>query len=237
MTEPLFGCFSIADAIQITKGRLFAPLDPFNPRNDFDIEYIAHSLSLQCRWMGGTSNLANGDPLFYSVAQHSCYVADLAQVSRKTLVPDYDWDAKGAAYPGYYGLMHDASEAFLCDIPRPLKPKLIGYYDYEADLMSAISGHHEVPMHQAIISAVKKVDNWMIYWERDEMIGVPEESYSGEAEQHPGTLIRDVIPDFFPWSPKVAKDQFLMRYEKLAADNRWEPSGYSQRGYGIRKAA
>ena len=36
-------------------------------------------------------------------------------------------------------LMHDASEAYLVDIPRPIKPLLHGYYELEDKLMTAIA--------------------------------------------------------------------------------------------------
>lgn len=200
MTSNEFGTFSIADAIQITGGRFFLPMQPEHPRNDFDIDYIAHSLALQCRWMGGTSNLATGEPVFYSVAQHSCIVSDLTG--------------------RFYGLMHDASEAYLCDIPRPLKPLLGGYYEYEAALMDTILGHFGVPVDDDTKRIVKNCDNNMIFWERDLLIGAPEEPYFKEDEWHPGTTMFDVVHDFTCWSPERAKREFLDRfntYQKVAA--------------------
>lgn len=197
MTEREFGTLDIADAIQITKGRYFVPLQPEHPANDYDIEYMAHSLALQCRWMGGTTDLITFDPVFYSVAQHSCIVADLTG--------------------HFYGLMHDGSEAFLCDIPRPLKPFLKGYYEFEAALMKQIIARHNVPTSPEIIAKVKFIDNLMIYWERDAMIGKPIEPYTMEHIDHPGTTIFDVVNDFEPWSPKRAKQEFLDRYERFAA--------------------
>jgi hypothetical protein len=64
---------------------------------DVQIEDIAHSLALQCRYMGHSAG-------FYSVARHSIIVAHNA--------PDHlALDA----------LLHDAAEAYLGDLPRPLK--------------------------------------------------------------------------------------------------------------------
>jgi len=197
MTQAEFGTLEIADAIQITKGRLFVPLQPSHPANDYDIDYMAHSQALQCRWMGGTNDLRTGDPVFYSVAQHACIVSDLTRT--------------------FYGLMHDASESYLCDIPRPLKPFLKGYYEFEAALMQEILTRHNVPHTPEIIKRVKVIDNSMIYWERDAMIGLPCEPYANEKLDHPGTTIFDVVPDFEPWSPKRAKQEYLDRYERFAA--------------------
>lgn len=225
------GLFKIADAIQITNGRYFVPLDPAHPYNDYDIEYIAHSLSLQCRWMGGTGDLATGEPLLYSVAQHSVIVSDLVNMGRTKLVPKWDWEKDDS--PAFYGLMHDASEAYLCDIPRPLKPCLVGYYDYEAKLMDSIIAYFGIPMSSAIKEAVRRVDNAMIFWERDKLIGIPVEPYGNE-DQHPLSTIDEVVPDFYCWSPKEAKQRFLDKFAEIVTyDGNYVPLEYSGRGYGI----
>lgn len=64
---------------------------------------IAHSLSMQCRFNGHTEH-------FYSVAQHSCIVADL--------VPEEHQLA---------ALLHDAPEAYVGDLVRPLKVEMREY--------------------------------------------------------------------------------------------------------------
>lgn len=68
---------------------------------------ISHSLAHLCRFNGHTRD-------FYSVAQHSCIVADL--------VPD---EHKLAA------LLHYATEAYLGDMTRPLKQWIRAYQDFE----------------------------------------------------------------------------------------------------------
>ncbi|MEQ6333280.1 hypothetical protein [Sphingobium sp. MK2] len=223
--------FPIADAIQLPKGRMFVPLDPPHPMNVFDIEYIAHSLSLQCRWMGGTSNLATGEPVLYSVAQHSVIVSDLANIGRSKLVPGADWEK--IASPALYGLMHDASEAYLCDVPRPLKPALGGYYDYEKALMAAILAEFNVPTSPEIYEAVRAVDNDMIFLERDKLIGVPPVPYSNEND-HPGKTIDEVVPEFYCWSPREAKQRFLDKFAECKVwDGHHVPLEYAKRGYGL----
>lgn len=76
------------------------------------IEDIAQSLSMQCRYNGHIR-------LFYSVAEHSVLVAKW--ILEKT--GDY-----GMALEA---LLHDASEAYLCDIPRPFKRLLPQYKELE----------------------------------------------------------------------------------------------------------
>lgn len=81
--------------ITTASGRSFSLHDP--QPSDVCIEDIAHALSNLCRWTGHTRN-------FYSVAQHSMLVAEKLPAEAKL-----------------HGLMHDAHEAYIGDISRPLK--------------------------------------------------------------------------------------------------------------------
>jgi hypothetical protein len=94
------------DWIQTFTGGAFWPLDP--RVEDIRIEDIAHALSMLCRYNGHCTR-------FYSVAEHSVYVSRL-------VAPEHRLAA----------LLHDASEAYLADVPRPVKPLLQGYAEIEA---------------------------------------------------------------------------------------------------------
>lgn len=78
---------------------------------EYGIDPIAHSLSLQCRYAGQTPHL-------YSVAAHSLLAMDIAAeyVSKKDM--RHYWEMQ------YVVLMHDAAEAFVGDIIRPIKNKV-----------------------------------------------------------------------------------------------------------------
>jgi hypothetical protein len=89
--------------IMTASGRPFWPLEP--RVGDVVIEDIAHHLSHLCRFTGAVR-------VFYSVAQHSVLACEELAASAS------DGQARTA---GLYGLLHDASEAYLMDIPRPLK--------------------------------------------------------------------------------------------------------------------
>ena len=85
----------MSDWIQTFTGKQFYPLEP--RLEDIDIVDIAHSLSMQCRFGGHCRE-------FYSVAQHCLNVSDLCP-----------------PYLKLAGLLHDAAEAYLCDLPSPVK--------------------------------------------------------------------------------------------------------------------
>lgn len=82
---------------------------------DICIEDIAHALSNTCRW-GGQCNP------FFSVAQHSMLVASSVSPRLRR-----------------QALLHDASEAYICDLPSPLKRALTNYREIEGRLMRVIA--------------------------------------------------------------------------------------------------
>jgi len=100
------------------------------------IEDIAHSLARQCRFGGHL----NG---FFSVAQHSCAVSFLL------FAKGMDEDIQFA------GLMHDASEAYLLDMPSPIKAILPEYKAIEQNLMKVIveKFQFQYPLPEAVHEA------------------------------------------------------------------------------------
>lgn len=85
-----------------------------NPKLDsILIEDIANGLSMSCRFSGQITQ-------FYSVAQHSCWVADLLWVEYERFNIPQNILPKVVLM----GLLHDASEAYTGDINKPLKEML-----------------------------------------------------------------------------------------------------------------
>lgn len=96
-------------------------LNILNPTVDmFDIEDIAHALSQIPRFGGHL-------PIFYPISEHCISVAEMAQK---------DGFSKSQIFNC---LMHDASEAYICDIVTPVKRVLSNYYEVEKNLMKIIS--------------------------------------------------------------------------------------------------
>lgn len=111
----------LASWIQTYTGKMFFPLDP-KPEH-VDLLDIGHSLAMQCRFGGSCQR-------FYSVAEHSLNVAAAA-------FDDYD-DLN--LY--IHALLHDAGEAYLHDIPSPIKQHMLvggcSFKDREKSILDAI---------------------------------------------------------------------------------------------------
>lgn len=103
------------DWMQLFSGKRFWPLDP-RPE-EVDILDIAHALSQQCRYAGHCLS-------YYSVAQHSVLVS-------RHVPPEY----------AVWGLLHDAAEAYLVDLPRPVKVSVTGYVEAEEKVLQAVAEH------------------------------------------------------------------------------------------------
>lgn len=127
-----------SDWIQTYLGNRVYPLEP--ERNGcFAIQDIAHALSMICRFNGAVRR-------FYSVAEHSVLMTAL-------LPPEL----------ALYGLLHDAAEAYLCDLPRPVKQCLPGYREVEERLLAAIL--RWFGLEERLPEAVKDLDRRLTYSE------------------------------------------------------------------------
>jgi len=170
--------------IQTYSGRRFNPLNP-NPES-IVIQDIAHSLSLQCRFSGHITE-------FYSVAQHSVGVSYLCN----------EKDA-------LYGLLHDASEAYLVDIPSPLKKsgKFDSYLDFESRMMKAVYDRFQLTGSEP--DSVKKADKLMLNIEAKSLLSVRSD-----------WQIDSMIAPFkvSGLSPLEAKKLFLRRFAELTGQD------------------
>ena len=137
--------------IRTYSGIFFSPLKP-SPE-DICPEDIAHALSLMCR--------ANGHfRCFYSVGQHclACEAeAHAAGLPRETRLAC---------------LIHDASEAYISDITRPVKLGLPEYRVIEKRLQDTIYRRFGInPENEEIMREVSRIDDTMLYYEFLELGG------------------------------------------------------------------
>jgi 5'-deoxynucleotidase YfbR-like HD superfamily hydrolase len=158
------------------------------------IEDIAHALSLLCRYAGHTKE-------FYSVAQHSVLVSDLLALNRDT--------AGRYALPG---LLHDAAEAYLIDLPQPVKslPGLNGAYsDYEAKMDRAVRRallpHLWAPSGDEL-DFVKGADGVVARAEMRDLF--PAGAFAARHTESD-------FPTIVPLPPVAARELFLATYHRL----------------------
>lgn len=179
------------DSIITFSGTVVRPLSP-DP-DTLKIEDIAHALANQCRFTGHVKE-------FYSVAQHSVYVSRMA--SGETAL---------------WGLLHDASEAYLSDLARPLKyANGLGdvYREAETRLTYAIAKKFGLTVHTSVNDfsmlpvTVKEADDVMLRLEARDLM--PPNFPVGEIKYHP-MAPRKVSG----WSPDYAEVMFLGRYLEL----------------------
>lgn len=119
--------------IVTASGGSFSLRNP-NPR-DVELLDITIALSHQCRWSGHTRD-------HYSVAEHSLRVADVVRDRLK----QRGRPRRESVVPELQGLLHDASEAYLVDVPRPIKPLLQGYREIEDRVHAAICFRFGLPV-------------------------------------------------------------------------------------------
>lgn len=171
------------DWIRTFTGKKFYPLDP-RPE-DIDIEDIAHALSNLCRFAGHSKE-------FYSVAQHSCLVA-------MALPPEL----------AIYGILHDASEAYIVDIPSPLKRYLPGYKEIENKIMGVI--YEKFGLDPNVPPIVKEMDERILVNEMKALLPTMEDcnfKYPEGAFFH--GLGAEIVWD--PWYRDKVKEYFLQDY-------------------------
>lgn len=176
--------------LQTFSGVMFYPIDP-RPEEVL-IEDIAHSLSNQCRYAGHTNT-------FYSVAEH-CY-------RMSYIVPKED---------ALWALLHDASEAYLVDLPRPIKHySKLGevYIMLENRVMRAVVKRFNLPIPCPF--SVHRADNIMLSTEKRDLMKLPPKPWVETEKPLKGVI--------FPMNPCVAEIMFLERFaslEQTGAKNR-----------------
>lgn len=171
------------DFMQTFTGRKYWPCDP--RADEVFIEDIAHSLSLQCRYAGHCV-------LPYSVAEHSVHIA-------RWLLSKY-----GPAM-ALHGLLHDATEAYVVDVPRPLKPSLANYKDIENKNWLAIA--ERFGLARELPAEVHDVDNRII---GDELVNMHPMDWHARYNEPLGVRIGC-------WSARDAEVEFLATFEALTS--------------------
>ena len=146
--------------IQTYTGVQFWPLDP-RPE-DVRLEDIAHALSLKCRFNGHCRE-------FYSVAQHSVHVA--RDVLRRGVC--HEASEKSRTNTFRLALLHDAAEAYLPDVCRPIKSSWPGFDRLEERLLECVCEALGVVVGCEEWATIKHCDNMLLATEARDLMGPP----------------------------------------------------------------
>lgn len=170
---------AVGPQIRLRSGAWLDLLDPTSC--DFTIDDIAHGLAHTCRYAGQAEG-------FYSVAEHSLLVSQAA-VGHELA-----------------GLLHDAAEAFIGDVTRPLKQLLPDYKRIEAGIEAAIFSRLGLA---GVDAEVKQADLRVLAAEQAQIMPEGTDAWAAEAGVAPASVTVECLP------PEVAKTRFLDRYREL----------------------
>lgn len=187
-----FGC--VGHKIKVASGH-YVDLQEPDP-NTIDLESIAYALSKTCRYGGHC-------PTFYSVAEH-CVLACILAIADKVDT----WTLQAI-------LLHDAAEAYLGDVVKPLKLLLPEYEDLEQRMDGAITTRFDVDLI-VYEDAIKTYDRAMLEIEKCQMWPEDREEWEGF-----GAESRHI--DLCYWSPDEARHEFLRMAETLMIEPSDEP--------------
>jgi hypothetical protein len=188
--------------LELTSGRY---LDYMDPRpEDICLADVALALANTCRWAGHC-------PHFYSVAEHACLVHDIVaeRAARQ------HWTPALANVLQLAALHHDDHEAFVGDVPTPLKNMLGLVYTDLADKLDVTIGR-ALKLGWAVASfqdpEVKRADTLALYVEAERF----KPSMGLHWEGRPDVV---ELPAGVTWacglSPSAARNAYLQRHETL----------------------
>ena len=179
----------LGDWVQTASGTKVWPLDA--RVEEILLSDIAQHLSNLCRFTGACRK-------FYSVAQHCVLVSKLCP-------PEH----------AMWGLLHDAAEAYIGDLPRPLKHSgdgnLFGkhYQEVEERLLGVIAERFGLVL--PIPQVVQEADRWMLAAEARDLMDDPDWAVKF-AGTHPSLA---KVPTIRPWKPRRARVEFLLWFYSL----------------------
>lgn len=167
------------DFIQLYSGKPFHFLEP--REEEVDIDDVAHTLSLLCRFGGHCKK-------FYSVAEHSVRCS---------------WEVSDEF--ALEALLHDATEAYLVDMPRPIKYAMPQYKEFEDKIDIVVRKKFGLP--EKMSKEVHLIDNVLLATERRDLM---------KESEKPWNWLPDPLDyEITPWTPGIAQSEFINRYHEL----------------------
>ena len=167
-------------------GAHFYPTEP--KMENIHIEDIAHALSYICRGNGHVKN-------FFSVGQHcvNCALEAMARgYSRRVCLAC---------------LLHDAGEAYMSDVPRPIKVGMPQYRDWEdAVIRMVYEKYLGSDLTEEEAKLVKLVDDDMLYFDMQVLLG-------WKQEEEPPEMMSIFSQEYVPFIE--VEEQYLEIFREL----------------------
>lgn len=189
--------------IQTYSGKIlcFDRMDP----NSICITDIAQALAMQTRFVGQCAK-------HYSIAQHCVLVSIIME---KMYYSTYR-RSEEALMAALYGLMHDASEAYMGDIPAPLKrmPQLQGYNELEERLLDIILAKYNVEITNKSRSILAIADRHIL---ADEVSACMLDGRSFDWDMD-ASLVPQYIDRIKPWGASIAYAKYIKRFKFLKGE-------------------
>jgi 5'-deoxynucleotidase YfbR-like HD superfamily hydrolase len=197
------------DYIWTASGKRFWPLDP-RPE-DIELVDIARGLATGCRY-SGQLGLDSGYS-FYSVAEH-CVIVSIAAERRARALDLPDWEIWSWAREA---LLHDASEAYIGDVSRPVKymPEMRAYRRIEKRLDAAVAARFELRPTPESAREIKILDSRVLIDEIDAFMLLPD---GDDLEQQIAKFGQPLGVNIAGLSPPHAEHVYLQRYAEIEAN-------------------
>lgn len=181
----------MSDWLQTYTGKQFFPMTP-DPHS-VDLEDIAHALSMQCRFNGHVRE-------FYSVAEHSVLMADAYL---------RDFGALADDDTARHMLLHDAAEAYVGDMIRPLKHDIPAFRIVEGVVLRAIWARFD--LIEILPVVVSEYDGRILRDEKAVLLPETPSEWSFGYDNPLNVAIQC-------WTPAEAKRQFLRQALDLGVE-------------------
>lgn len=171
---------------------------PLPQKEEISITDIAASLAKQCRFNGHCSQ-------FYSVAEHSVRGVELGRALGRSTAEQRDF------------LLHDATEAYVGDLIRPIKRSMPEFQRLEAAFWTTLSA--KFGLSRELGDEVHIMDNVMLAWEKRDLL--------------PNSQAWEGMPDITslnlkrinPWGWETAESYFLQTFRELFPEFKGELVG------------
>ena len=149
MTKPQAPSDRVGNWMQVRGGRAFWPLDP-RPE-EIDLDTVASALAKICRFGGHTTE-------FYTVAEHCVRMSYWIE------------QRYGNKQLALRALIHDAAEAYVGDMVRPLKHNMGTYRAVENKILGMVHYKVGLTFNGHLVPEVKEADNRILLDERERFL-------------------------------------------------------------------